>query len=123
MNRIVNIRRIIVHGRILHAIPQILWPSEFVYIGRSRGELIGRWGNPFDVDHQTTREQVMDQYSTWLGRRICETPGFAEDLIALDGKILVCWCAPLPCHGDIMAKQIAEMVTEMPNILDPRREP
>ena len=28
--------------------------------------------------------------------------GLAE-LAALDGKRLACWCAPEPCHGDVLA--------------------
>ena len=31
---------------------------------------------------------------------------YDEDLLALDGKDLVCWCAPYRCHGDTIMKAI-----------------
>lgn len=44
----------------------------------------------------------MSLYRTWLNHN-------EPDLIEaakreLKGKILGCWCAPLPCHGDVLAE-------------------
>lgn len=77
--------------------------SHDVYIGRP-----SKWGNPFSHLPNTlarfrvsTREQAIAEYEKWILSR--------PDLIAaakkeLRGKVLGCWCKPLPCHGDILAR-------------------
>lgn len=66
-----------------------------VYIGRP-----SKWGNPFLIGKDGTREDIIAKYETYLAGR--------EDLIValpeLKGKVLLCWCAPLPCHGDVLAR-------------------
>lgn len=74
-----------------------------VYIGRP-----SKFGNPFSHLEGTlakfkvdTRMEAIDKYKEWL----LEKP----ELIAaakqeLKGKILGCFCYPLPCHGDILLK-------------------
>lgn len=69
-----------------------------VYIGRG-----GPWGNPFVVGKQYTREAAIAAYRKYLWDRIGEGSITLEQLAALDGKTLVCFCAPLPCHGDVLA--------------------
>jgi hypothetical protein len=39
-----------------------------------------------------------DQYRRWL----CGQPKLLAALPELRGRDLVCWCAPLPCHGDVL---------------------
>lgn len=41
----------------------------------------------------------MDLYVEWLKQKLQEEPTFVDDLIDKD---VLCWCAPLPCHGDIL---------------------
>ena len=36
-------------------------------------------------------------------RRLFDS-GLINDIHELRGKDLVCWCAPLPCHGDVLAR-------------------
>ena len=65
-----------------------------VYIGRP-----SRFGNPFVIGKDGTRDEVVDRYRAWL----CDQP----DLVAtvkreLRGKNLNCWCAPRRCHGDVL---------------------
>lgn len=74
-----------------------------VYIGRP-----SEWGNPFSHQKGTlaahrvaTREEAISKYEKWILSR--------PDLVAriqkeLRGKVLGCWCAPLACHGDVLAK-------------------
>ncbi len=38
-----------------------------------------------------------------------EFPEFRASIKALHGKTLACWCAPKPCHGDVLAKIAAEL--------------
>ena len=65
-----------------------------VYIGRP-----GPWGNPFEIGKDGTRAEVIEKYRQWLDTK--------PELITqakheLRGKTLGCWCAPNPCHGDVL---------------------
>lgn len=66
-----------------------------VYIGRP-----SRWGNPFVVGRDGTREQVIALYREWLE---CQ-PLLLDALPILRGKVLGCWCAPDACHGDVLVE-------------------
>ena len=66
-----------------------------VYIGRP-----GTWGNPFHLGRDGGREEVIVRYQAWLGRQ----PALLARLGELRGKRLGCWCAPRPCHGDVLAR-------------------
>jgi len=66
-----------------------------VYIGRP-----SKWGNPFVIGRDGTREEVIEQYRTWIQ----EQPDLIASIPELRGKRLGCFCSPLPCHGDILAK-------------------
>jgi hypothetical protein len=66
-----------------------------VYIGRP-----SKWGNPFTIGKDGTREQVIAKYREWLKSQ----PALMAALPELRGKILGCWCAPHPCHGDVLAE-------------------
>ncbi len=71
-------------------------PKDAVYIGRP-----GPWGNPFSIGADGTRSEVVALYSDLVD----QSPGFKEDIKRnLRGKDLVCFCAPSPCHGDILLK-------------------
>ncbi len=35
-----------------------------------------------------------------------------EELAALDGCWLACWCEPLPCHGQMLARAAAGILAE-----------
>lgn len=63
-----------------------------VYIGRP-----SKWGNPFAIGPDGTREEVIVKYREWL----LEQDGL--NVSELTGKVLGCWCAPKPCHGDVLA--------------------
>jgi hypothetical protein len=69
-----------------------LVPADAVYIGRP-----SKWGNPFVEGRDGTRAEVIVKYREWLA---CQTG--LLDLEELRGKDLVCWCAPKPCHGDVL---------------------
>lgn len=68
-----------------------------VYIGRP-----GKWGNPFEIGRDGTREEVVEKYRLWIAGQ----PHLLASLHELKGKRLACWCAPLPCHGDILVELI-----------------
>jgi hypothetical protein len=80
-------------------------------------DLCGRWTRPIrissdwrnrfkvDGDRAGTREEVLARledavarYRLWLPRQ----PGLMARLSELRGKDLICWCAPDPCHADVL---------------------
>lgn len=75
-----------------------------VYIGRG-----SKFGNPFThLPHLggpiiivDSREEAIKRYEEW----ILEQPELINLIkLELKGKILGCYCKPLPCHGDILLK-------------------
>lgn len=69
-----------------------------VYIGRG-----SKWGNPFPISNAYSRKRVIELHKEHLWKQIRQGAVTIDDLIALDGKPLACFCAPLPCHGDTIA--------------------
>ena len=69
-----------------------------VYIGRPK-----KWGNPFSIGKDGTREEVVEKYRSWIKNQ----PDLLNDLHELKGKTLGCWCSPQACHGDIL-KELAD---------------
>ena len=63
-----------------------------------------RWGNPFRLGVDGDREQVIALYRAELWRRIRAGEVSLEELAELNGCWLACWCEPLPCHGDVLAR-------------------
>lgn len=63
-----------------------------------------RWGNPFPMRSQSAeeRDRVIEAYrkALWADIRVGRVG--IPDLASLNGKPLACWCAPLPCHGDVL---------------------
>jgi len=78
-----------------------------VYIGRP-----SRWGNPFRIGEDGTRQEVILQYRAWLWKEIRAGSITTADLASLHGKRLGCYCAPLPCHGHVLAKAAAWAVVQ-----------
>ena len=69
-----------------------------VYIGRP-----SRWGNPFKVAAEDERSEAIERYRDRLAEDLEQNRTTAADLCTLAGRRLVCWCAPKPCHGDVLA--------------------
>lgn len=76
-----------------------------VYIGRP-----SKWGNPYSHKNGTLAlyrvasvEEAIEKYEVYVRN----SPELMHSLNELKGKVLGCWCAPGPCHGDVLA-QLAE---------------
>ena len=69
-------------------------PPDAVYVGRP-----SKWGNPFFVGASGTREVVIEMYREHIIEMLEARP---DDIKELKGKDLVCWCAPLQCHADVL---------------------
>jgi hypothetical protein len=89
-----------------------------VYIGRGRDPRTGEpgeWGNPFS--HRPSRvpgvivvgsvEEAIARYRSHLWEELRAGRLALECLAALEGKRLGCWCAPAPCHGEVLAAAAA----------------
>jgi hypothetical protein len=64
-----------------------------VYVGRG-----SRWGNPFRIGPDGDRATVITAYQRWLRNQ----RHLLTRLDELAGHDLLCWCAPLPCHADLL---------------------
>ena len=64
-----------------------------LYIGRP-----SKWGNPFVVGKDGTREEVIEMYRNWFFNQ----QDLIKDIKELDRKVLGCWCKPQACHGDFL---------------------
>lgn len=69
-------------------------PPEAVYIGRP-----SKWGNPFEIGKDGTREEVIRLYREWLYSQPTLVAAVKREL---KGKDLVCWCSPEACHGEVL---------------------
>jgi Domain of unknown function (DUF4326) len=84
--------------RVVHC----LWHRCDVYIGRKHPRFPegSKWANPFRIDKDGTRDEVIAKYEAWL----LTQPELVAALPELRGKVLGCWCHPKRCHGDVLAR-------------------
>lgn len=68
-------------------------PVGSVYIGRG-----SKWGNPFRIGPDGDRAAVIAKHERWLA----DQHHLLRAIDELRGRNLVCFCAPLPCHGDLL---------------------
>ena len=80
-------------------------PPDAVYVGRPT-----KWGNPYThIDHKgtaaqfrvPTREEAVARYEEYLNKNPELLEAVKEEL---RDKDLVCFCAPLACHADILLR-------------------
>lgn len=79
-----------------------------VYIGRG-----SKWGNPFKMRNSSKaeRNRVCDEYEKYFW-----TTDLPNDLHELKGKVLGCYCKPLRCHGDFLAREVNKRFGGMPDV-------
>jgi hypothetical protein len=69
-----------------------------IYVGRP-----SPFGNPFEIGRDGTREEVIQKYREYfLANEFLKK--LARD--SLVGKTLCCFCAPLPCHADVIVEYL-----------------
>lgn len=70
------------------------WPhGNSIYVGRGTP-----WGNPFHIGDHGSRDEVMEKYREYVVTQL----NIMTSLDKLRGKDLVCWCAPLRCHAEVL---------------------
>jgi hypothetical protein len=76
-----------------------------------------KWGNPFRIGPDGDRAAVIEKYRAWIVGR----PDLMAALPELRGKRLGCWCAPMACHGDVLADLVERLaLSELAPDLGPR---
>jgi Domain of unknown function (DUF4326) len=104
------------YGSRSHAdgLPPVSVPTTVVHCMREPYDvLIDRstpWGNPYLIGREYTREQVIAAYERYLPTR----PDLLARLPGLRGKRLGCYCKPLACHGDVLARLADGIPQEQP---------
>jgi hypothetical protein len=71
-------------------------PKDAIYVGRPT-----KFGNPFEIGKDGTREQVVEKYEIWLKKQPVLLAQIKKQLRGVD---LVCFCSPKICHADILLK-------------------
>jgi transcriptional regulator with XRE-family HTH domain/DNA-binding transcriptional regulator YiaG len=57
------------------------------------------WGNPFEMPADGDRDTVIANYAAHY---LPHKPSLLAKVDTLRGKALGCWCAPEPCHADVL---------------------
>lgn len=102
-----------------------------VYIGRAvrrakepRARVNSIWRNPFPINEDLVRQDAIAMFErrvqTLLREGGCgltvddwiEPAEWGARLMGLRGKALGCWCAPNPCHGDVLVRVIERLSGE-----------
>ena len=72
-----------------------------VYIGRG-----SVWGNPFVMGKDGTREDVIEKFRMYAREKYISGEWTDDIILELYGKRLGCFCAPKPCHGDVLVEAV-----------------
>ncbi len=89
--RVVNLRRVPL--------------GDAVYVGRAnprRGLAGSAFANPYRVDVDGTRADVIEKYRRW----ILDQTALLDRLHELRGRRLACWCSPAACHADVLTELV-----------------
>lgn len=85
-------------------------------------EYVGRpspLGNIFPVSPSRSRDVAIQQYDAWLTTRLLDPESVQSAVIRQLTRLarkedvaLVCWCAPRPCHADVIKRIIEERLAQ-----------
>lgn len=77
------------------------------------------FGNPFKLHSEKERQDVCDKYHAYFYEKLKANAKFKanvddlEKIYKLYGKLeLLCWCAPKPCHADIIRLYLIKKLTD-----------
>ncbi|WP_460961944.1 DUF4326 domain-containing protein [Parasphingorhabdus pacifica] len=96
---VVNVRR---NGPHKHLVPWLESEGLLIYVGHSGGRHSwpgSDFASPFVKEAKSDRNAMVRHYEQWLDER----PALLGRLGELTGHALGCWCAPKPCHADVLA--------------------
>ena len=96
----------------------VAFDPPFFYIGRP-----DPLGNPFVIGEDGDRAEVIAKYKIWLRdqyyslniRVVTSIDRLVTVFLEGQDITLVCWCAPAPCHGDVIKEFVEELVNDRKN--------
>jgi Domain of unknown function (DUF4326) len=110
---VVNVRRNGPHRRLVDWLREVGLITYVGHAGRRHAWPESDFANPFFREATVDRERMVRRYREWLSGQ----PELWARLHGgeLSGQALGCWCAPLPCHADVLVEEV--------NRIDVRRRP
>lgn len=109
MSKVVNVRKKNLNKQNVPDFEEWSKDTNNLYIGRNmsfyvKGAVGSKWSNPYTVKKYGL-EECLKMYENYVRN----TPSLYDNLLELDNKTLGCWCAPEPCHGDVLIKLLKEV--------------
>ena len=74
-----------------------------VYVGRAGLGFSGYFGSPYRLHKDGDRKKIVGLYRKYFHNRLATDEEFRNRVNGLKGARLGCYCAPKPCHADIIA--------------------
>jgi hypothetical protein len=71
------------------------------------------FGNPHPIGYCNVCQRVHDrkdcisEYKKDFYKHLTN-PEFRDKVLSLKDQVLGCWCAPLPCHGDVIIEYLEQ---------------
>ena len=109
--------------KVVHIRDWVKTDPSYVYVGRAGHGQDGYFGNPIargrpcpecSLVHAGAGE-TLQCFWIYLERRLAADTEFRSRVAGLRGKTLTCFCAPAPCHGDILAAWADRLEQEASN--------
>jgi hypothetical protein len=100
---VVNVRKAGPHRRL---VPWLVGEGLLTYVGHAGPRHDwpeSDFANPFINLASKNRAGMVDRYREWLRERPELLRRVPEELA---GRALGCWCAPAPCHADVLAEEV-----------------
>ncbi len=100
---VVNVRK---NGPHQHLVPWLEDEGLLTYVGHAGARHAwpqSDFASPFVKEAKTDRDAMVAHYEEWLDEQPELTRRLREG--ELSGRGLGCWCAPKPCHADVLARR------------------
>ena len=112
MSSVVNVKVKFLRKNGVQNLEEWLKNDDNIYIGRNMefyvpGATSSKWRNPFSIK-KYGRDECLEKYKEYILKKINENPEI-YNLNEINGKNLGCWCAPEPCHGNILIEIINDL--------------
>jgi hypothetical protein len=109
---VVNVRK---SGPHKHLVPWLVSAGRLTYVGHAGPRHDwpeSDFANPFLRMQNTDRPGMVRRYWEWLH----DQPNLLRRITdgELSGHALGCWCAPKPCHADVLAEEVNRAVHRRP---------
>jgi len=66
------------------------------------------FANIYKIGKDGDRNEVIQKYKIYIKEKLDNDPELVKEMLSMKGKNLGCWCAPEPCHGDVLVELIKE---------------